>query len=169
VSGAFPAAVLAAAEMGATRLAYPQPVDDYEAGTGPACPGGIRVGMIARTDSRDAWSVARRRFPASEEGQLLHELAAEVSDSFWHGQLVRREESYSPERAVYWLYPFRNYRTFCPYLVGSCREVGEYLARYLRLGVRSVILDVPAEEDDLHHTQLALEVTRPLCTARVTP
>ncbi|MEK8173446.1 hypothetical protein NKH77_44580 [Streptomyces sp. M19] len=58
---------------------------------------------------------------------------------------------------MYWLYPFRAYKTFCPYLVGGYDEVADVLARYVALGVGVIILDELAEEDDLHHSMRAIE------------
>ena len=126
---------------------------------------GIRIGILARDDREQAWQVARRRFPSSETGVLMHELAVEMSDATWHGELAEREGRHLAEGAAFWLHPFRNYKTFCPYLVGSHDEVGAYLARYLRLGVRSIILDVPVDEDDLHNAQRALAVARSIAGA----
>jgi alkanesulfonate monooxygenase len=159
VSGSSPAAADAAAELGVTRLAYPQPVEDYE-GLGEPCAGGIRLGIIARDDSAQAWRVATERFPGSETGLLMHELAVEMSDSSWHGALAEREQHHLTDASPFWLHPFQNYRTFCPYLVGSYREVADYIARYLRLGVRVIVLDVPAEEDDLDHARIAVDMAR---------
>ena len=39
--------------------------------------------------------------------------------------------------------PFQNYKTFCPYLVGTYDEVAELVAGYIRLGARTFILDIP--------------------------
>jgi alkanesulfonate monooxygenase len=38
------------------------------------------------------------------------------------------------KRMPYWLRSFENYKTFCPYLVGSYSTVAEELARYIALG-----------------------------------
>lgn len=160
VSGSSPAAARAARDLGVHRLAYPRPVHDYEAGE--PCPEGIRIGVLARPDSAEAWRTATTRFPHSETGRLIHEMAVEVSDSHWHGHLAARETAHTGTDTPYWLHPFRNYNTFCPYLVGSYQEVGTYLSRYLALGVRTLVLDVPAEEDDLHHTHRALAEARQL-------
>ena len=51
----------------------------------------------------------------------------------------------------YWLGPFQNYKTFCPYLVGSYDAVAEEVARYIALGYRTFILDIPPSEDELDH------------------
>ncbi|CAL9575369.1 4-(gamma-L-glutamylamino)butanoyl-[BtrI acyl-carrier protein] monooxygenase BtrO [Actinosynnema sp. ALI-1.44] len=162
VSGSSPAAARAAAALDVPRLAYPRPVHDYEkGGAETSCAPGIRVGVLARENGDDAWREARKRFPDSEVGQLMHEMAVAVSDSHWHSHLAEREGDHlSERRSPYWLHPFRNYKTFCPYLVGSYREVGGYLARYFAAGVRTLVLDVPSEEDDLHHAHLAVAEAR---------
>ena len=51
----------------------------------------------------------------------------------------------------------QNYKTFCPYLVGSHARVAAELGRYIALGFRTVILDIPPNRDELAH---AMEVFR---------
>ncbi len=161
VSGSSPAALQAAAAMNASRLAYPHPIASYgEGGDTPAAAlqgTGMRVGVIARPDSRDAWRIAGERFPSDTSGERLHDLAARMVESVWHQRLSDRARRSAEPVGPYWLYPFRTYATFCPYLVGSYAEVGELLARYFAYGVHTVILDVPATEEDLHHTRVALD------------
>jgi alkanesulfonate monooxygenase len=61
-------------------------------------------------------------------------------------ELSRLAELAVSEDNPYWLGPFQNYRTFCPYLVGSHERVAAELARYMRLGFGTFILDVPGPE-----------------------
>jgi alkanesulfonate monooxygenase len=84
----------------------------------------IRVGIIARETAREAWRVARERFPEDRKGQITHKLAMKVSDSRWHEQLSGTEADGAPDEDEarpnpYWLVPFQNYKTFCPYLLGT--------------------------------------------------
>ena len=65
----------------------------------------------------------------------------------------------SREEDPYWLVPFENYKTFCPYLVGSYQRVAAELARYVRVGYRSFILDVPASPEELSHIGIVFEKT----------
>ena len=51
--------------------------------------------------------------------------------------------------STYWLWPFKNYRTFCPYMVGSYERVSEEVAKYIKAGFTNFILDIPAEERDV--------------------
>jgi alkanesulfonate monooxygenase len=53
--------------------------------------------------------------------------------------------------------PFQNYKTMCPYLVGSYEQVAAELARYMNVGYRTVILDIPPSADDLAHTFTAFD------------
>jgi len=116
---------------------------------------GIRVGIITRERADHAWSIARSRFPEDRRGQITHELAMKVSDSVWHKQLsdMGGAAASSEDANPYWLLPFQNYKTMCPYLVGSYHMVAMELRRYIALGYDRFILDVPTEPEDLEHTQ----------------
>jgi alkanesulfonate monooxygenase len=145
----------AARALGATAIEYPKPAEEY---TAPLAQGevdaGIRVGIISRDDDDAAWAVAHARFPEDRKGQLAHQLAMKVSDSSWHRQLSG--SGYGGGQSPYWLIPFQNYKTMCPYLVGSHQRVGEELARYIAVGYRTLILDVPVDADDLHYSSMAV-------------
>lgn len=160
VSGSSEAGMGAARALGALAVKYPRPAQEEKAdGHGfedDGVPRGVRVGVIAREDGEEAWRVAHERFPGDRRGQLTHQLAMKVSDSVWHRQLSRTAET-AEEGTPYWLFPFENYKTMCPYLVGSYRRVGEELGRYVALGVRTFILDVPPDGEELGHTRAAFE------------
>jgi alkanesulfonate monooxygenase len=150
LSGSSPAGRETAQRLGATAIEYPKPGVEYEKegpATGPGA--GIRVGLIADDDRERAWQIARERFPEDRRGQIAHKMAMKVSDSHWHKQLSEIEDEASGGDAVYWLWPFKNYSTFCPYLVGSYDEVSDELARYVRAGFQVFILDIPAKREDL--------------------
>jgi alkanesulfonate monooxygenase len=157
VSGSSDAGMRAAQALGATAVKYPKPPTEERDARANGIPMGIRLGVVARDDEGAAWEVARERFPEDRHGQLTHALAMKVSDSRWHGQLSRLGETPVSATNPYWLGPFENYKTFCPYLVGSYDGVAAELTRYLRLGFRTFILDIPASEDELAHTALAFE------------
>ncbi len=70
------------------------------------------------------------------------------------------DELQNAQDGIYWLHPFRNYKTFCPYLVGTYEEVFSYLRRYEALGYSHLILDVAASEEDLAHTMTSIEASR---------
>ena len=163
VSGSSDAGLAAAKAIGATAVKYPKaPGEEVAPDEGVGA--GVRVGIIAREDSDEAWRIARERFPEDRRGQLTHQLAMKVSDSVWHGQLSELAEATASGDSPYWLVPFENYKTMCPYLVGSYERVGEELSRYIAVGYRSFILDIPPTEEDLHHTNRAFHRAMTLVT-----
>lgn len=159
LSGASDACIAAAATLEATRFSYTKPPADLAANT--PLPGagqlGLRFGIIARETAAEAWHVARNRFPADRRGQMAHKMARSTSDSIWHQEIAAMADDLHDARdGAYWLYPIKNYRTFCPYLVGTYEEVGAYITQYAALGFRDLILDVPESEDDLAHAMRAV-------------
>jgi len=151
VSGSSPAGLAAARALGATAVQYPKPADEYSSAPEGIESAGIRIGVIARDDADEAWRVARERFPEDRRGQLTHQLAMKVSDSSWHQQLAGLGERPVGDANPYWLLPFENYKTFCPYLVGGYDRVAAEVARYIRIGYRTFILDVPASPEEMRH------------------
>lgn len=156
VSGSSAAGLEAARKLGATAVKYPQPAREEPIPSAEAeLSLGIRVGIVARETDELAWDVATRRFPPDRRGQLTHRMAMAVSDSHWHRQLAEREDDAGPSTDTYWLWPFQNYRTFCPYLVGSYDAVGAELAAYLDRAFTTFILDIPESAEELEHARLA--------------
>ena len=156
VSGSSPAGAAAARALGATAVKYPKHwSEEMATDEAETIRLGMRVGILARPTADEAWHVALKRFPEDRKGQITHRLAMQVSDSRWHRQLSQLGERHYSDDHPYWLGPFENYKTFCPYLVGSYSRVGEELCRYTALGFRTFILDVPREDEDFHHIAVA--------------
>jgi alkanesulfonate monooxygenase len=151
VSGSSEAGLAAAKAMGAVAVKYPKPPGEYEnEPPDETIDSGVRVGIIAREDENEAWSVAYERFPVDRKGELAHQLAMKTSDSVWHKQLS--ELGATLENNPYWLIPFQHYKTFCPYLVGNYSKVADEVARYITLGFTTFILDIPPNEEELYHS-----------------
>jgi alkanesulfonate monooxygenase len=144
VSGSSEAGLVAARSIGAVAIKYPKPVDEYE-------------GVVA-DEADESWRVAYERFPEDRRGQIAHQLAMKVSDSTWHKQLSEMWEEAETQDSPYWLTPFKNYRTFCPYLVGSYSRVAEELTRYIAVGYETFILDIPPNEEELHHIGVVFDL-----------
>jgi alkanesulfonate monooxygenase len=150
VSGSSEAGVAAATALAATAIKYPKPAHEEDVRSDDAVRPGIRVGIIAREDAAEAWQIARARFPEDRKGQLTRNLATKTSDSVWHKQLSEIDEPAG--NSPYWMVPFHNYKTMCPYLVGSYEQVADELGRYFNAGYRTVILDIPPDREELTHT-----------------
>ena len=153
VSGSSEAGLSAAKALGATAVKYPKPAGEYGQANAEEClDAGVRVGIITRASADEAWRIAHERFPTDKKGQLTHKLAMKVSDSSWHKQLSEIAAESTIGETPYWLVPFENYKTFCPYLVGDYQAVSDELAHYVTAGYRTFILDIPAHQDELSHT-----------------
>jgi alkanesulfonate monooxygenase len=164
MSGSSPAGLAAARETGAVAVQYPEPPGKPQATSfEEAGQRGIRLGIVTRRDEEGAWQVAWARFPGDRRGQLTRQLANKVSDSVWHHTLSELGKASSSKdspalRHTYWLHPFENYQTNCPYLVGSYESVARELGGYLQLGHRTFILDIPPAEEELEHTRAAFQL-----------
>jgi alkanesulfonate monooxygenase len=151
ISGSSPAGLAAARAVGAIAVKYPKPSGQEEQQVRDVIEFGMRIGIVTREDREEAWRVAYARFPADRQGQIAHHLAMRVSDSQWHRQLSELAHDAASENNPYWLGPFNNYKTFCPYLVGEHGRVAAELRRYMDLGFSTFILDIPGSEEELHH------------------
>lgn len=160
ISGSSPAGRAAAVEIGAIAVEYPAPPDAIPDTSDVPAGRGIRVGIIARDDAEEAWTVAYRRFPDDRRGRLSHALAMKTSDSSWHRTLSDLAHTGATSGSPYWLWPFEQHRTFCPYLVGSYATVAAELARYLALGYSTFILDIPVAADDLESAATAFRMAQ---------
>ncbi len=158
LSGSSEAGMEAARKLGATAIEYPKQADAYGASVPSAlAKAGMRIGIIARASDAEAWSVARARFPEDRKGQLTHALAMKVSDSSWHQQLSELGDVAKGANNPYWLVPFQNYKTFCPYLVGSYDRVADEVTRYAGAGYRTFVLDVPHSPEEMRHIGTVFE------------
>ena len=156
VSGSSPAGLEAARAIGAVAVKYPRPPKDYRGDPPPEGAGcGVRIGIVARASEEEAWRVAQERFPEDRRGQIGHQLAMKVSDSHWHKQLSGAAKANGMREGAYWMWPFENYKTFCPYLVGDYDQVAGQIAAYLGVGYRTFILDIPPSRAELDHARAA--------------
>jgi len=166
VSGSSEAGMAAANVLGATAVEYPKPGEEYAA-SAPRENSGIRIGIVSAEKTETAWEIAHKKFPGDRKGQIMHAMAMKVSDSQWHHQLSEIERDLSGKSTIYWLWPFKNYSTFCPYLVGSYEEVSNELMKYIRAGFTNYILDIPAEKRDLQSVGIVFEMATEKARVRV--
>ena len=163
VSGSSDAGLLAAQTLGAVAVKYPQPAEVEPPHQDEDLESGVRVGIVARLQDDQAWQVANSRFPGDRQGQLTHQLAMKTSDSAWHKQLSgMAKQAKNGGSGCYWLWPFENYKTFCPYLVGSYDVVAAELAKYIERGHTRFILDIPATREELEHINHVFSQAREL-------
>lgn len=168
ISGSSPAGRAAAVEMGAIAIEYPEPPDTIRTSDHAPAGRGIRVGIIARANADAAWEIAHARFPDDRRGRLSHALAMKTSNSSWHRTLSELAREQPAGDSPYWLWPFEQHKTFCPYLVGDFTTVAKEIARYLALGYTSFILDIPTEFDDLETAAIVFRMAQEYTTSPAT-
>ena len=149
-----------------TPVKYPEPPQECQvSANGHSGSFGVRAGMISHEDEERAWAIAYARFPADRKGQLTRQLATKVSDSTWHKQLSELGKKTEEARSPYWLAPFENYKTNCPYLVGSYDQLAAELNRFAAAGCNTYIVDVPAAREELDHIARVFERARAIAFA----
>ncbi|UCF69024.1 MAG: LLM class flavin-dependent oxidoreductase [Acidobacteriota bacterium] len=168
MSGSSEAGMAAARRLGAVAVRYPKPVDFYEQQPlEQDIQFGVRLGIIARDDEQDAWELAHERFPVDRQGQMVHKMATGSTDSVWHKDLTSLKQEELTDSYPYWLVPFQNYKTFCPYLVGSYRRIAEIVARYINVGFRTFITDIPLDQEELFHQKIVFGMATKMAAAGV--
>jgi len=158
ISGSSDAGLAAAKTIGAAAIKYPGRPDDEQQLEPPSdLEQGIRVGIVARETTEEAWQVAHNRFPTDARGEKLHDMAMKTSDSSWHKQLSEMAAADAEQNDPYWLRPFKTYKTFCPYLVGSYETVAREFSNYIAAGYATYIMDIPPNEEELQHMSIVFD------------
>lgn len=147
VSGASPAGRSASQTLGARTVTYALPPEEqlppFGAGRGAA----LRLGIVARADTEEAWHAAYARFPPDRRTGI-------------YGDVRQLAEERAAAGIPYWTQPFESYQAMCPYLVGSHEDVFAALSRYVHHGFGTFILDAPDCEADLEHTRIVFDHAR---------
>lgn len=147
ISGSSPAGLAAARKLGARAIQYLRPPGEYE---GVAFPSelqyGTRVGIISRPKASEAWQAARDRYPENPVGVEIRKYFTRISDSAWVRELSRGVAA--SEGHPYWLGPYNNDQAGCPFLVGDMSEVAAALAGYIRMGLRTFLVEAPPTDED---------------------
>jgi alkanesulfonate monooxygenase len=117
---------------------------------------GLNFGIFARGKRDQARRAAKLRFRDSAENRELLKLTMENTDSVWKRRLNEAGQNGELHENGYWLLPFLTFQADCPYLVGSYAEIGAKLRSFAEKNVGTIILDVVADEQELHHVCKAL-------------
>jgi alkanesulfonate monooxygenase len=117
---------------------------------------GLNFGIFAREERDQARRAAKLRFRDSAENRELLKLTMENTDSVWKRRLNEAGQNGELHENGYWLLPFLTFQADCPYLVGSYAEIGAKLRSFAEKTVGTIILDVVADEQELHHVCKAL-------------
>jgi alkanesulfonate monooxygenase len=118
---------------------------------------GIHFGVVTREDEALAWEVARATFPEDRYGQRVLTFSMNNTDAVWKMRMKQAAEMAAAARPGYFLEPFRNFKADCPYFIGSHEQVAELIASLVLRGINMFILDIPAQEEEFRHVDLAFK------------
>lgn len=156
VSGFSAAGMAAAQQLRATAIECPKPAAECAASRPAGGARGMRIGIIARREDAEAWSVARARFPENHARQFAPPLAVKISGSSWPAQFSRVAAAATRRENPYWLTPL-NHKAPCPYLVGSYDRVAREISLYAEAGYRAFILETPASQEEIYHAGVVFD------------
>lgn len=163
VAGASEASRRMATAVADYAITHPQPVDMYAKEFVAPREGGVQVGirvaLLARPTSEQAWQEARERYPDNRLTRLMVTMRGK-SDSEWSRRIAELAKDGEVYDGVYWTGIYRADKGAAPLLVGSYEQVAEYLGRYLDLGITKVLLGYMFDEEDFRHADAVLSMLR---------
>ena len=77
------------------------------------------------------------------------------TDSVWKQRMMMAAKMETDARQGYWLDPFRHFQADCPYFIGSHEAVAELVRELAAAGIRHIILDIPAIEEEFAEIDIA--------------
>lgn len=153
IAGQSDAANRTAEETGCIKMRMLPP----DLGHGPGA-SGLNFGIFARERGDDARQAAKARFRDNPDDRELLALTVENSDSVWKRRLYEGQSGELQDNG-YWLLPYLTFQADCPYLVGSYAEIGAKLKDFAAKGLTTVMLDMVADEIEMHHVCKALKAS----------
>jgi len=159
VSGSSPAGRVASQTLGARSVTYPLPPDEEQMpALDPGLAAVLRLGIIARADTEQAWRAAYERFPLDRKnGSARHSTRRPAGSP---EDLARLVEERVGAGTPYWTQPLESYQAMCPYLVGSHEEISAVVSRYVQRGFGTFIMDEPDSETDLENARIVFDDAR---------
>ncbi|WP_329173305.1 LLM class flavin-dependent oxidoreductase [Streptomyces sp. NBC_01477] len=163
VAGSSAASRRAADEVADVAVTHPEPVsafvETFLPGGGRATETAVRVGMVARPSSEEAWAAARSLYLADRLSDIRVAMRRK-SGSEWSQRLADLTAEGELFDGVYWTGAYRS-GAGVPLLVGGYDEVAAYLRRYREAGVTTVMLGGRLRtEEDFHHAAVVVSRLR---------
>ncbi|NTG39379.1 LLM class flavin-dependent oxidoreductase [Agrobacterium rhizogenes] len=157
ISGSSAAGLEAAKQLGARAIQYLRPFEEYNGEIlRKDLQYGTRIGIIARSSSEDAWAAATKLYPANSIGEEVRRYFTRVSDSIWVKKLGK--EISLPPGHPYWLGPYKTNQAACPFLVGKREDVARELAGYMKLGLRTFLVEQVESEIDAEEIRIVFDL-----------
>lgn len=118
----------------------------------------IRVGIMAREKPEMAWENVKSEFPITKEGKvstLMSSIKQSTNNNKKLASLALKKEVFD---SVYWTGAVLSGKSYNPYIVGSYKEVADYLQKYINVGVETILFANVFKEEDFYHCGKVIEI-----------
>lgn len=157
IAGSSEAAKETAQQIGAVNMKMAKPVDEEFPVVADNIPIGVNFGIITRQEEDAAWKRVKEIFPQDAMGQQMQTFSMKNTDSNWKKELNQLAAK-DHKNKNYWMDPFKNFKSDCPYYIGSHDQIADILVYYINTGVKSFILDIPPIEEEYMNINMAFQI-----------
>ncbi|MGW3421536.1 LLM class flavin-dependent oxidoreductase [Streptomyces phaeochromogenes] len=156
VAGSSEQALATAHTVADVAVTHPEPVERFTRDYAAALAGGprlaVRVELIARPTTDEAWAAARNRY-VTDRAAHVRTAMRRRSESDWSRKLAHLATDGDVYDGVYWTGGYRSGKGYAPQLVGDYASVARYLSRYIDAGVSTVLLGNIMEDEEFAHAE----------------
>jgi alkanesulfonate monooxygenase len=121
---------------------------------------GLHFGVITRETGTEAIKRFSELFTVSEEGQALLNYSLLNTDARWKRQMFSGMEEGGQSDNTYSMAAFANFKSDCPYHVGSYREIAEAVVKYVINGVSTIVIEIPGDGIEFEHISRAFNLAK---------
>lgn len=139
-------------EIADISVIHPEPLLIMEQEPKSKQASGIRIGVIARNTRQEAWEAAYKSY-SFDRRSIMSTRFKKNSESKWTSDLARIALASEKYDDVYWLGAYLS-GSPTPFLVGDYDSVSNYLYRYVKLGIHTILLNTA--EDEFNHTSVVI-------------
>ncbi|MBB6022768.1 alkanesulfonate monooxygenase SsuD/methylene tetrahydromethanopterin reductase-like flavin-dependent oxidoreductase (luciferase family) [Paenibacillus sp. JGP012] len=140
-------------------LTHPQPVGkfkkNYSYNLSESVDVGIKIGIIARKTSEEAWKVANARYPVSKMAIATNRYKKH-SESAWIRNMALEGIESELHDNVFWLGGYISGLSNNPILVGEHQEVRQYLKKYSEAGAKILLISGAQSKEDFENIDQVL-------------
>lgn len=117
---------------------------------------GVHFGIVARPEHGEAVEAAVEMFGHPETAAEVFRHSMENTDAVWKKELADKQAG---SHSCYSLLPFRNFKSDCPYYIGSYEEVSDVIVRYIVNGTDNLVIEIPPAEKDREFSHIRQVLT----------
>lgn len=163
IAGQSDAALETARSIGAVHMQMLSPQFEVGLMSGST---GVHFGIVSRATEEEAWQAAKDYFPPDDAGRRLQAYSMRFTDSVWKQRMMMAAKMEEGAAEGYWLEPFRNFKSDCPYFVGSRSQTVDLLCRLVQAGIRHFILDLPHRPEEYAEVAAACQEAAQILAAQ---